>query len=89
MDSLQAGLALAGGAILLGIIAYNAWVVRRNTPRQAERLEPEGPPESGEAADPALVAWELDHFALHHVGETVDPADAVGDQDSVDRKSVV
>ena len=59
MDSLQPGLALAGGAILLGIIAYNAWVVRRNTPRQAERLEPEGPPESGEAADPALDAASL------------------------------
>ena len=27
------------------------------------------------------VARELDHLALHHVGETVDPADAVGDRD--------
>lgn len=50
MSSLQVGLAVAGGLILGGVIAYNTWNARRNEPRQAqpgagaepvaERLEP-------------------------------------------------
>lgn len=35
MSSLQVGLAVAGGLILGGVIAYNTWTSRRNTPRQA------------------------------------------------------
>jgi len=51
MSSLQVGLAVAGGLILGGVIAYNTWNARRNEPRQArprgtvevpeaERVEP-------------------------------------------------
>jgi hypothetical protein len=53
MSSLQVGLAVAGGVILGGVIAYNAWNARRNEPRQAQpdaRPAPLGP----ERAEPAL-----------------------------------
>jgi hypothetical protein len=36
MSSLQVGLAVAGGLVLGGLIAYNAWNARRNEPRQAQ-----------------------------------------------------
>ena len=36
MSSLQVGLAVAGGLILGGVIAYNTWNARRNEPRQAQ-----------------------------------------------------
>ena len=42
MSSLQVGLAVAGGLILGGVIAYNTWNARRNEPRQADP-EPDAP----------------------------------------------
>lgn len=36
MSSLQVGLAVAGGLILGGVVAYNTWNARRNEPRQAQ-----------------------------------------------------
>ena len=36
MSSLQVGLAVAGGLVLGGVIAYNTWNARRNEPRQAQ-----------------------------------------------------
>ncbi|RRD58428.1 cell division protein FtsZ [Comamonadaceae bacterium OH2545_COT-014] len=36
MSSLQIGLAIAGGLVLGGVIAYNSWNARRNEPRQAQ-----------------------------------------------------
>ena len=36
MSALQVGLAVAGGVILGGVIAYNTWNARRNEPRQAQ-----------------------------------------------------
>ncbi|MBC7437680.1 MAG: cell division protein FtsZ [Bdellovibrionales bacterium] len=35
MSTLQIGLAVAGGAVLAGVIAYNTWTSRRNAPKQA------------------------------------------------------
>lgn len=51
MSALQVSLAVAGGLILGGVIAYNTWNARRNEPRQAR---PEAPlPESaGERLEP-------------------------------------
>ncbi len=43
MSSLQVGLAVAGGLILGGVIAYNTWNARRNEPRQARPDVPERP----------------------------------------------
>lgn len=33
MSTLQVGLAIFGGLVLAGVVAYNAWVTRRNLPR--------------------------------------------------------
>ena len=33
MSTLQVSLAIIGGLILAGVVAYNAWVTRRNLPR--------------------------------------------------------
>jgi hypothetical protein len=35
MSTLQVGLAIFGGLVLAGVVAYNAWVTRRNLPRTA------------------------------------------------------
>ena len=43
MSSLQVGLAVAGGLILGGVIAYNTWNARRNEPRQAQPDTPPAP----------------------------------------------
>lgn len=52
MNSLQVGLAIAGGLILMGVIAYNTWYARRNEPRQAQ---PEGPPPDERQEPVAIV----------------------------------
>lgn len=36
MSNLQLGLAFLGGIILLGVLAYNAWITRKNAPRKAD-----------------------------------------------------
>jgi hypothetical protein len=45
MSSLQIGLAVAGGLILIGVVIHGAWTSRKSQPRQADhdapRLEPE------------------------------------------------
>lgn len=55
MSSLQISLAIIGGLVLAGVVAYNAWVTRRSAPRTArERSTPEGP--AAEHAAPEAVA---------------------------------
>ena len=59
MSALQVGLAVAGGLVLGGVIAYNTWTSRRNAPRQAlpetqppfesDRTEPSGEQDMAEA----------------------------------------
>ena len=72
MSSLQVGLAVAGGLILGGVIAYNTWNARRNEPRQAqpdaaasapdaERVEPAG--DGVGMAEPARVEPSFDPAA--------------------------
>ncbi len=70
MSSLQVGLAVAGGLILGGVIAYNTWNARRNEPRQArprstaevpeaERVEPgidSAPADTAERVEPSFDA---------------------------------
>jgi hypothetical protein len=45
MSSLQIGLAIMGGLVLAGVVAYNAWVTRNSAPRTARevRREEAGP----------------------------------------------
>lgn len=40
MSTLQLSLAIIGGLVLAGVVAYNAWVTRRSTPRTARESEP-------------------------------------------------
>ncbi len=50
MSTLQVGLAIFGGLVLAGVVAYNAWVTRRNLPRTAGEPSVTGnsvPPASG------------------------------------------
>lgn len=46
MSSLQIGLAVAGGLVLVAVLIHGAWTSRKNQPRQAEpdapRVEPQG-----------------------------------------------
>ena len=55
MSSLQVGLAVAGGLILGGVIAYNTWNARRNEPRQAQP-EASGAAGDGERVEPAIAS---------------------------------
>jgi hypothetical protein len=49
MSNLQLGLAMLGGVILAGVVAYNAWVTRKSAPRQAQPgAEPDGAAERRE-----------------------------------------
>lgn len=52
MSTLQVSLAILGGLVLAGVVAYNAWVARRSAPRTAAR----DPDESG-------TAGHRDHFS--------------------------
>jgi FtsZ-interacting cell division protein ZipA len=41
MSTLQIGLAIAGGVVLVGVVAHSTWTSRKNKPRQAEPLPQE------------------------------------------------
>jgi hypothetical protein len=54
MSSLQLGLAILGGIVLLAVVVYNAWQTRRHAPRTArERADLPATP-SSERIDPSL-----------------------------------
>lgn len=55
MSTLQISLAIVGGLVLAGVVAYNAWVTRRSAPRTARAL-PET--EAAAAAPEAAVATQ-------------------------------
>lgn len=52
MSTLQISLAVAGGLVLAGVIAWNTWTARRNAPKQAQP-EPEVPvADGGQGGEP-------------------------------------
>jgi hypothetical protein len=63
-SALQLGLAVAGGVILIGIVAYNTWSARRNQPRRARperRASQPGaaPPQAPDDDDARIApAWD-------------------------------
>ncbi len=56
MSSLQIGLAILGGIVLLAVVVYNAWQTRRHAPRTAREAVAEGTAahHSGERIEPQL-----------------------------------
>lgn len=60
MSNLQIGLAIAGGAVLVAVVAHGAWNARKNAPRQA-RPEPRSDAPTGEAREPVLAPSALEH----------------------------
>lgn len=62
MSSLQISLAIIGGLVLAGVVAYNAWLTRRSAPRTAREraareaaLDPADP--AGRPAEPGLAPF--------------------------------
>ena len=76
MSTLQIGLAIAGGVVLVGVVAHSAWTSRKNKPRQAEPLpqeklaEPDAfVPNYGQAQEPSFDAAPV--YEVHHEPEVV------------------
>ena len=43
MSNFQIGLAIAGGVVLVAVVAHSTWTSRKNKPRQAQDLPPVEP----------------------------------------------
>ena len=59
--TLQLGLAIGGGLVLVTVVAYNTWSTRKNAPKQPDPLPPSTvqTEEEGERRDPAFDGEEL------------------------------
>ncbi|MEY2678206.1 MAG: hypothetical protein RLZ00_898 [Pseudomonadota bacterium] len=71
MSTLQIGLAIAGGVVLVGVVAHSTWTSRKNKPRQAEPLPQEKTiepgvfvPDYGQTQEPSFDAPPV--FEAHH-----------------------
>jgi FtsZ-interacting cell division protein ZipA len=79
MSTLQVSLAIIGGLVLAGVIAYNAWVARQNEPRTARDTVPGSSenPASGFDSAAARAAEAADPFSDERIepvlGEPVAP----------------
>ena len=73
MSTLQVSLAIIGGLVLAGVVAYNAWVTRRNLPRTVR----------DRGTDPAPVAAGIDAPDISAFPETAPGADEHGRIDPV------
>ncbi len=74
MSTLQIGLAIAGGVVLVGVVAHSTWTSRKNKPRQAEPLPQEKiiepgafVPDYGQAQEPSFDATPV--FEANHEPE--------------------
>lgn len=68
MSTLQISLAIVGGLVLAGVIAYNAWVTRRSAPRTARGLSDADLPHDAAGADTEPVG-EAEPVADRVVGD--------------------
>ncbi len=68
MSTLQISLAIIGGLVLAGVVAYNAWVTRRSEPRKPEEALPSG---HGLAVDSILPTGASSEAARLH--ERIEP----------------
>ena len=60
MSNLQIGLAIAGGLLLVGVVAHSAWSSRKNAPRQALPESAHDSEPSFAGSEPVLVDSEFD-----------------------------
>ncbi|WP_367065088.1 cell division protein FtsZ [Oryzisolibacter sp. LB2S] len=81
MSNFQLGLIIAGGLVLIVVIAYNSWITRRNTPKRASPLAGEAAqPEPAMRQEPVFDGAGLAGAAAaepHLEGHAVDPTDAL------------
>ena len=56
MSTLQIGLAIAGGIVLVGVVAHSTWNSRRSKPRQAQPLPDTDAALTGVPSEPRLDA---------------------------------
>ena len=71
MSNLQVGLAVAGGIVLVGVVAHGAWTARKNAPRQAQPETVPNPSNHGntgaeQGTEPVLndSAFDANRFPL-------------------------
>ena len=69
MSTLQIGLAIIGGLVLAGVVAYNAWVTNKSAPRTAR--ERHGEPSDEMSGDETLPYTPAD-LAEHEI-QRIDP----------------
>jgi len=92
MSTLQLSLAIIGGLVLAGVVAYNAWVTRRSAPRTASERSPqeEGSPESRVfrdtvPGDDASVGANESGRIEPTLGDAPDGDDSVGTEQAAPR----
>ncbi len=79
MSNLQIGLAISGGLVLAGVVAYNAWSTRKNAPRQAQP-DALDPAQQAQAVEPGFDVNQFDGgLATLHAVEKRAPLDALID----------
>ncbi|MEZ5663227.1 MAG: cell division protein ZipA C-terminal FtsZ-binding domain-containing protein [Burkholderiaceae bacterium] len=73
MSSLQISLAIIGGLVLAGVVAYNAWITRKSAPRTVRNLGGEGAPAMVGADDPPLRTTEVSLSGSGPMDERIEP----------------
>lgn len=69
MSTLQIGLAIIGGLVLAGVVAYNAWVTRKSVPRLARERSAHGQPE---ASGDETMPYSPEDLSGHEI-QRIDP----------------
>ncbi len=69
MSTLQIGLAIIGGLVLAGVVAYNAWVTRKSVPRTARERPAHSP---DEAAGDETLPYSPEDLTGHEI-QRIDP----------------
>jgi ZipA, C-terminal FtsZ-binding domain len=74
MSNLQISLAIVGGLVLAGVIAYNAWLARRSAPRKAQGLSAADSAVSVLPGGPGSVPADAGLDPMGHGDERIEPS---------------
>lgn len=69
MSTLQIGLAIIGGLVLAGVVAYNAWIARKSVPRLARERSAQPP---GDPGGDETVPYSPEDLTGHEI-QRIDP----------------